>query len=108
MRSGSRPALLGPYLGPAVRKLALAGGHVGLGSEGGQVVACLPEAYDGALPVTGPAQAAAVIAFQQGELEGQGQARGQLPGGGEGFLGTGQVALEDGQVSAQASRRHAR
>ena len=27
--------LLGPYLGPALRKLAFAGGHVGPGSEGG-------------------------------------------------------------------------
>ena len=72
------------------------------------MVTCLPQAHDGALPVTGPAQPAAVIAFHQGELERQGQARGQLPGGGKKFLGSGQVALKDGQVSVQASRRHAR
>ena len=78
-------------------------------SEGHQVIACLPKAPDGTLPVTSPAQAAAVIAFQQGELEGQGQGQvpGQLPGGGEGFLGTSQVTPQCGQVTVQAGRRHA-
>ena len=78
-----------------------------LGRQGDKAVACLPEADGGALAIAGAAEVAAVIAFQQGELEGQGQSLGQLPGGGEGFPGTGQVAPGDGQVAAQAGRRQA-
>jgi hypothetical protein len=92
-----------PYLSSAAPEVAVAGFHVRPGSQGGESATRVAEPGDGALAITGPAEAPAVVAFQQGEVEGQGQVPRPLPGGGKRFLGLGLVAA--GGVEQSTTRQ---